>query len=186
MLQSAIATEQELDAIDAEAKKFVNDGKKQAWDSFTSEINSERLQALSLAEAAISKSSNGVFLNKAVEEIKSTNNCERRDIAVFVQQVLFTLRGDISAEQENLKQWYRQWHQLNFDRYSSQLYTEGKGSALGIGEVKPVYALEANMVDGREVLLANHDILFSRYPEYIAFGEDVGTIGGVNQTFACM
>lgn len=186
MLQSAIATEQELDAIDAEAKKFVNDGKKQAWDSFTSEINSERLQALSLAEAAISKSSNGVFLNKAVEEIKSTNNCERRDIAVFVQQVLFTLRGDISAEQENLKQWYRQWHQLNFDRYSSQLYTEGKGSALGIGEVKPVYALEANMVDGREVLLANHDILFSRYPEYIAFGEDVGTIGGVNQTFAGM
>ncbi|HRE24216.1 MAG TPA: thiamine pyrophosphate-dependent dehydrogenase E1 component subunit alpha, partial [Bacteroidia bacterium] len=90
MVQSAIATEQDLDAIDTEAKKFVNDGKKQAWDNFTSEINAERQQALSLAEAAISKSSNGVFLNKAVEEIKSNTNCERRDIAVFVQQVLFT------------------------------------------------------------------------------------------------
>ena len=186
MVQSAIATEQDLDAIDTEAKKFVNDGKKQAWDSFTTEINAERQQALSLAEAAISRSSNGVFLNKAVEEIKSITNCERRDIAVFVQQVLFTLRGENSAELETLKQWYRQWHQLNFDRYSSQLYAEGIGSALGIAEVKAVYSAEANMVDGREVLLANHDILFSRYPEYIAFGEDVGTIGGVNQTFAGM
>lgn len=186
MVQSAIATEQDLDTIDTEAKKFVNDGKKQAWDSFTTEINAERQQALSLAEAAISRSSNGVFLNKAVEEIKSITNCERRDIAVFVQQVLFTLRGENSAELETLKQWYRQWHQLNFDRYSSQLYAEGIGSALGIAEVKAVYSSEANMVDGREVLLANHDILFSRYPEYIAFGEDVGTIGGVNQTFAGM
>jgi len=186
MVQSAIATEQDLDTIDTEAKKFVNDGKKQAWDSFTTEINAERQQALSLAEAAISRSSNGVFLNKAVEEIKSITNCERRDIAVFVQQVLFTLRGENNAELETLKQWYRQWHQLNFDRYSSQLYAEGIGSALGIAEVKAVYSSEANMVDGREVLLANHDILFSRYPEYIAFGEDVGTIGGVNQTFAGM
>jgi len=138
MVQSAIATEQDLDAIDTEAKKFVNDGKKQAWDNFTSEINAERQQALSLAEAAISKSSNGVFLNKAVEEIKSNTNCERRDIAVFVQQVLFTLRGENSAELETLKQWYRQWHQLNFDRYSSQLYAEGIGSALGIAEVKAI------------------------------------------------
>jgi len=177
MVQSAIATEQELDAIDAEAKKFVNDGKKQAWDSFTSEINTEKQQALSLAEAAISKSSNGVFLNKAVEEIKNITNCERRDIAVFIQQVLFTLRADNSAEIEALKQWYRQWHQLNFDRYSSQLYAEGNGSALGIAEVKAVYSAEANMVDGREVLLANHDKLFSQYPEYIAFGEVNGLVG---------
>ncbi len=57
---------------------------------------------------------------------------------------------------------------------------------MGIAEVKAVYSAEANMVDGREVLLANHDKLFSQYPEYIAFGEDVGTIGGVNQTFAGM
>ncbi len=34
------------------------------------------------------------------------------------------------------------------------------------------------------MLLANHDVLFSRFPEYLAFGEDVGVIGGVNQTFA--
>ena len=40
------------------------------------------------------------------------------------------------------------------------------------------------MVDGREVLQANFDILLTRHPEVVAFGEDVGGIGGVNQTYA--
>jgi len=39
-------------------------------------------------------------------------------------------------------------------------------------------------LDGREILLANFEKLMVKYPEMLAFGEDVGQIGGVNQTWA--
>ena len=184
MLQSAIATEAELDEIDAEAKKSVQESKRKAWDDFTSEIKAEKNQALQLAQQVIAGSENGVFLQKELDDFSAQSDSERRDIAAFVHQVLFMIRAESSAAKNNLTAWFEQWKQLNFDRYSSQLYTEGAGSALRIAEVKPVYDEQPQMIDGREVLLYNHDVLLSRYPEYIAFGEDVGKIGGVNQTFA--
>lgn len=184
MLQSAIATEAELDEIDAEAKKSVQESKRKAWDDFTSEIKTEKNQALQLAQQVIAGSENGVFLQKELDDFSAQSDSERRDIAAFVHQVLFMIRAESSAAKNNLTAWFEQWKQLNFDRYSSQLYTEGAGSALRIAEVKPVYDEQPQMIDGREVLLYNHDVLLSRYPEYIAFGEDVGKIGGVNQTFA--
>ncbi|MBS1765429.1 MAG: transketolase [Bacteroidetes bacterium] len=184
MLQSAIATEKELEEMDAEAKRTVLESKRKAWDAFVSEIKSEKNQALQLAQQAITGSSNGVFLQKEYDDFVAQSDSERRDIATFVHQVLFMLRTEISEAKTRLTEWFNQWKELNFDRYSSQLYVEGEGSALRIDEVKAVYDNDAPMIDGREVLLYNHDVLFSRYPEYIAFGEDVGKIGGVNQTFA--
>ena len=40
------------------------------------------------------------------------------------------------------------------------------------------------MADGREIMQANFDTLFANDPRLIAFGEDVGKIGDVNQGFA--
>ncbi len=42
------------------------------------------------------------------------------------------------------------------------------------------------MVTGREVLNANYNILFQENPLAVIFGEDVGKIGGVNQTLEGM
>jgi len=39
------------------------------------------------------------------------------------------------------------------------------------------------MVPGREILRDNFDCLFANNPLLVAFGEDVGKIGGVNQTY---
>jgi pyruvate/2-oxoglutarate/acetoin dehydrogenase E1 component len=38
-------------------------------------------------------------------------------------------------------------------------------------------------VTGREILRNNFDALFAKYPLLVAFGEDLGKIGGVNQTY---
>jgi len=49
-------------------------------------------------------------------------------------------------------------------------------------EIRPVYTDNSPWVPGRQVLRDNFDQLFKQYPELIIFGEDVGKIGGVNQT----
>lgn len=48
----------------------------------------------------------------------------------------------------------------------------------------PVFSEDAKLVDGREVLNACFAANFERDPTILAFGEDVGAIGDVNQGFA--
>jgi 2-oxoisovalerate dehydrogenase E1 component len=49
--------------------------------------------------------------------------------------------------------------------------------------IAPVYTGDSPESTGREILRDNFDALFSKYPLLLAFGEDVGKIGGVNQTY---
>jgi pyruvate/2-oxoglutarate/acetoin dehydrogenase E1 component len=52
--------------------------------------------------------------------------------------------------------------------------------------VKPAYDHEVHLVPGREILRDNFDYILRNYPETLVFGEDVGGIGGVNQTLEGM
>ena len=52
-----------------------------------------------------------------------------------------------------------------------------------VAPVSPVYSENPVTVTGREILRDNFDALFARYPLLVVFGEDVGKIGGVNQTY---
>ena len=68
-------------------------------------------------------------------------------------------------------------------RYSSHLYSESELSALNIQSVKPIINKDSELVPGREILRDNFDHIFGNNPLVVAFGEDVGKIGGVNQTY---
>ncbi|HAX96427.1 MAG TPA: transketolase, partial [Prolixibacteraceae bacterium] len=69
----------------------------------------------------------------------------------------------------------------SFDAYSRQLYREGADSALKVEGVPAEYQSEAMEVPGSEILNHNFDVLFSRYPNLVTFGEDTGKLGDVNQ-----
>ena len=61
---------------------------------------------------------------------------------------------------------------------------EEERSALSVPEVPVSYAPDAAEVTGFNLMNANFDAILSRYPQVIAFGEDVGKLGDVNQGFA--
>jgi pyruvate/2-oxoglutarate/acetoin dehydrogenase E1 component len=70
-----------------------------------------------------------------------------------------------------------------FEKYSAFLYNETAFSALNVTPIEPIYPEEPVMITGREILRENFDALFAKHPLLVAFGEDVGKIGGVNQTY---
>jgi len=80
--------------------------------------------------------------------------------------------------------WKEAQDELNEERYGSHLYSRSADSALNVPEVKPVYAPDARLVPGAQILNAAFDAMLARDPRVIAFGEDVGLLGGVNQTWA--
>ncbi len=184
MIQSAIATPDELNAIESDAKKVVADAKRKAWDAFKNDIREELLVADQQMAQLQSASANGVFIGKIREELNGNQEADRKEIAIAVKSSLRLSRGENSAAKTNLINWLVKWDQLNLDRFDSHLYSQSRNAALAVEPVAPEFGETPHLVDGREILLANFEKLMLRYPEMIAFGEDVGHIGGVNQTWA--
>ncbi len=181
-----IATEEELEAIQKDAKKHVRDEKNAAWKAFTDGLKNDLATSLSLIKAVANESSNGVFINKIAEGLEKAMDPIRKDILSSARKVLRMVRSENIPSKAALSAWIKQQINENHDRYSSYLYSESDKSALNIEPIAPVYDNDGKMDDGRIILRDNYDKLLEKYPELIVFGEDAGKIGGVNQTLEGM
>lgn len=181
---SALATADECDQIESEAKTFVKQAQKKAWAAFMDPIKEEIRELNTIFEnlASVSHSKDEI-LNK-INELNSIVDPARRELAIAAHKILFSTRLESSAQREALLRWDKVNRNKNSERYNSKLHSENSESPLFIEGVPVKYAADAPLVDGREILQANFDKLFSDDPRLVAFGEDLGKIGDVNQGFA--
>lgn len=181
----SLASAEELDAIQQEAKTQVREQKSAAWKAFTEGLKMDLQDAVRLIKALATESSNGVFLNKMAEDLEKSMDPIRKDIIGSARRALRMVRNENCASKAALSQWIQQQMDVNFDRYSSYLYSECSDSALRVAPVPPRYDSD-EMVDGRLILRDNYEKLLDNYPQALVFGEDAGKIGGVNQTLEGM
>jgi 2-oxoisovalerate dehydrogenase E1 component len=80
-----------------------------------------------------------------------------------------------------LVNWKKEQVPINEDRYGAYLYSQSAESAMLVPEVKPKYSDASPTLYGFEVINACFDAALAREPRLIAFGEDVGRMGDVNQ-----
>ena len=184
IIQSAIATNEDLLEIEAASKKRALEAKKTAWNIFINEIKNENLKSVSILEALSKVSNNGVFISKIASDLAKATEPERKDISIGLKKSLRYAANESFKEKQVLKQWLEEFEGMNKERFDSNQFSQSPQSILNIEAISPIYNEDAPLVDGREILQANFDYLFSKIPELVAFGEDVGGIGGVNQTYA--
>jgi len=181
MISSAIATEDELSLLEEEAKKEVKGVLKEAWTDIMSEIKTEKLAVLELIDA----------LGEEVEPVKKVSLILKSEIDPLRREVISSARKAIrlainhqSDAKSQLIGWYQKEMKLNFERFNTKLFSDTASSPLKI-KITPIkYADEPKLVDGREVLNACFDYNLQKNPLVLAFGEDLGNIGDVNQGFA--
>ncbi|MCB0723107.1 MAG: transketolase [Ignavibacteriae bacterium] len=181
MLSNAIAEEKELDEIEAEAKKFVKESQKQAWDEFLDPIKKDANETGELFLAVADKSTAKDDIKVVYDSLKNSLDKNRKVISSAVMDVLRLSRNDDTPERNSLIDWYNEFNKKNFERYSSYLYSESEHNALSVPEVKPVYSDGAERLNGSEVLNAFFMKAFERDPRIFAIGEDIGKLGDVNQ-----
>lgn len=184
MITASISDATALDDIDATAKKTVSEARKKAWEAFNNSIRGEFLEAKKLVEQLAAQSEQSVFISKFKSELDKTSDFERRDLGVCIAKILRLVRLENIPAKVELIKWYNQWKAKSAWLYDSNQQSESNEAALQISPVEIKYEPHAPLVDGREVLLANSEALLKRIPELLYFGEDVGSIGGVNQTLA--
>ncbi len=181
MLESAIAEEETIVQIEEEAKKYVRAMQKEAWAEFLESIRQEQGDVIRM----INQLGQGhARLSKISTHLAATSDALRKDVIAAARKALRVSIHQPSPERQQLVDWYKNQGTLNYDRYNSKLFTDGMDSPFLVPQVPVQYAEDSKMIDGREILNACFDANFGRDPRLVAFGEDLGNIGDVNQGFS--
>jgi pyruvate/2-oxoglutarate/acetoin dehydrogenase E1 component/TPP-dependent pyruvate/acetoin dehydrogenase alpha subunit len=177
-----LATSEELDQIQLDAKKTIRDAKNKAWKGFSADINSDLKEACSLLKNAAQSSPQKVFILKEAESLEKAYEPIRKDILSSARRVLRMMAGEESSGKTNLANWIKSKIENAHERYSSHLYSESEQRISNIKHIPPSYDESAPMEDGRIILRENFKKKLEQTPELLIFGEDAGKIGGVNQS----
>lgn len=182
-----IASEEDLVAIEKEAKSTVRDEKNAAWKTFTDSLKADLNEAVSILQAVAAESSFADQIQQEIQALQKAMDPIRKDILGAARKVLRTIRMENTASKAMLAAWIEQKIAENAIRYSSHLYSESEWNALKIDGIAPSYdTSEVKMEDGRLILRDNFKSIFEKYPQTLIFGEDAGKIGGVNQSLEGM
>jgi pyruvate/2-oxoglutarate/acetoin dehydrogenase E1 component/TPP-dependent pyruvate/acetoin dehydrogenase alpha subunit len=178
----AIASEEELNTIQAAAKELVRSSKNTAWSRFTDSMKQDQADLVSVLKAVAAESTQSVFIQKDIETLEKEKEPIRRDLLTLARKVLRQIREENISSKKTLGNWIQSMISGNFDRYSSHLHSQSAHSALNVPAVAPKYADDVQMEDGRIILRENYRTILENRPEVLVFGEDAGKIGGVNQS----
>lgn len=184
ILSTGLSTADTLDQIEKDASEHVKNERKAAWEEYRSGIRSELNELLSQMDHLASASSRADVILAAAAELKSTTDPIRKDIVKTARKALRITIGEENSQRTALKQWLDAYLQLNEDRYDSHLYSESDHSLSRVQAVEAIFSEKSELLNGFEILQKLFDSAMERDPRIVAFGEDVGRIGDVNQGFA--
>jgi pyruvate/2-oxoglutarate/acetoin dehydrogenase E1 component/TPP-dependent pyruvate/acetoin dehydrogenase alpha subunit len=179
ILANELATEEELNTIEIGAKNSVKESKQRAWEKYITPLKNQVAQAVGLLNDL---SSEDPAIKTLIHDLAGIKEPMRRDVMKALSTTLDIVGNDSAAAA--IKQYYKELTLKNAKIYNSLLYNEGPKSALKVQVINPYYEEDAKVVNGYEVLNHYFDLLFATNKKVIAFGEDLGFIGDVNQGFS--
>ena len=180
ILSNALAAEEELEVIENNAVQFVRESKQRAWEKYSHPIREMVDYSLSLLEhfSSIAAIQNGI------SELKSMREPMRRDVMRVLAESIRHLKQEQNGPAEAIRNYYKELKLTLENKYNSKLYCDDGKSALQVAGTVARFDAQGTQLNGFEVLNQYFDALFSSRKDVLAFGEDLGHIGDVNQGFS--
>jgi 2-oxoisovalerate dehydrogenase E1 component len=178
ILENALASEDELNQIEENAKEAVKNAKNSAWAAYLKPIKEEAAAVLGYLNQLIELGETQILAIR--NELASIKEPIRKDLHVAAKKAVRVSLGCKHESRNELIRWIKANKEENSKRYGSHLYSESSQRVKNISS-NPVQYDDDKQVDGREILRDNFDAILAKYPEVMIFGEDSGKIGGVNQ-----
>lgn len=182
-----MATGDELDLIEKQATERVKHAKKTAWNNYQKPLNHMRDEFLRLADVTTCNCAKTAKINAIKQDLRQVAEPIRKDIMSAAKKILRLICDSCSNPSNSLKinvtRWLEKELAESYKRFNANLYSETDTCALKVAGIEPQYAEDALMVPGREILRDNWDYQLAKNEKILIFGEDVGKIGGVNQTY---
>ncbi len=183
MLEREIISEEELTAFEKEDLRAVEGERKKAWTAFQEPIMADRENLAKMLDALAEESAAKEGVKALRAKLTAAPSALYRDQYTAIHAALRATRSENLAARQALIKWQQTQGVEHEDRFSSHLWSETKDALLKVDEVKPVYSSESPMIQAFDLLNRGFDEIFARDKRVIAFGEDVGHLGAVNQGF---
>jgi pyruvate/2-oxoglutarate/acetoin dehydrogenase E1 component/TPP-dependent pyruvate/acetoin dehydrogenase alpha subunit len=174
---NGLSDDETLADLRAQAKEQAKVGKQAAWSALSADVKAtiDDLKAIFTAcdvPSAIASQLSGL-LNPTFHEVVQIADRAKIHYVASRQPVPPAIATFIDEAYATAD-----------ERYHTHLVSETSMSAMMTPIVHPTYDDDAASLNGYQILNQFFDYQFSTRPELIAFGEDVGQIGDVNQGFA--
>jgi len=179
-----IASAAELNKIDEEAKQYVSESKNSAWSDFNKPIKAKIAELQEFYMKLQEVSPNKDFIAQAAKDLKTAYNPVRKDMVESAKKVLRAIGRENHGTKSELITWLQNFEKDAREKFNTHLHSDTPYAALKVKEVKAQFSANSAEKSGFEILNAAFDQMIARDPRVIAFGEDVGKIGDVNQGFA--
>ena len=179
IIANALAEEEELNVIEINAKSTIKAGRQLAWDKYVSPIKAMLTKTVAVLQQVINEGKDNTGrIQVAVKSLQANREPDRRDI-------LKALATGVNFSRDTaVQQYYNSLLSEQSALYHSHLYNEGTKSLQQVQPTGLQYNENAPLLNGYQILNRYFDELFAHNPKVLAFGEDLGLIGDVNQGFA--
>jgi pyruvate/2-oxoglutarate/acetoin dehydrogenase E1 component/TPP-dependent pyruvate/acetoin dehydrogenase alpha subunit len=183
ILINGIASEEEIAALKIQAAEYAKTSKETAWNNYSTDL---KLQHDFYSEIwrSIPENLKTESIKTLENEIKNMSYPAYSDLVANGRKLQFQLKRFGNYRNESLDNFVSKGRTIGAERYNTHLYSDTKYSALEVAQIPPKFGIEPKLVNGFQILNSYFDQLLEFKPNIVAFGEDVGHIGDVNQGFA--
>lgn len=183
LLTNALASSEELEQLERAAREHVRESKSRAWEKYSTPMKAMVEKSIGVMEELVAAELDAKgYIARAIQELRTNREPLRRDVLSGLHKAIRS--AGKAAQHYAIVSWYEELKQREYTQYNSHLYDESPKQVGKITGIDPVFSPNAPMLNGYEVLNRYFDELFAANPKVVAFGEDVGHIGDVNQGFA--
>ncbi|MCB1054090.1 MAG: transketolase [Acidobacteria bacterium] len=183
MVAEKIASDDQLDELEAQSRQRALGARDAAWAAYVDPIKEDVRVFVGLVSELAAAVPEAQGLSELAGKLEAKKAPLRRDVLAAAQRALILARDHDGPARKALADWRREQLEVANERYGSHLYSQSKDSPLLVDAVAPAYDEDAPLVNGFEVVNACFDAALERMPHLVAFGEDVGHLGDVNQGF---
>ena len=177
-----LATQNEIEQLEQEAKNEVREYKNAAWKAFCDDISNDIQSVIPILQEVLEETKKSSEVQAVIDKLTKEKELLRKDVFGAVRGVLRIIYRENIPSKSKLSKWIYDKLEMCNERYSSHIYSQSDFRSTNTKEIIPIYADETQLVDGRIILRDNYKYIFSKKPETLIFGEDVGGIGGVNKS----
>ena len=183
LLANRKADPETLDSVEGQARQAARKAMENAWSHYTRNLSAETDQLAGIVGQIRVRSNQTIDKTTDFQQLREKVFPTRRALLRFAKRLRYDLSGNptFNGERSPLREWTDQFETRSSSYYNRHLHREGKDAVLNVHAVPATYEQEPVQVNGSEIICRNFDVLFTKYPNLVTFGEDTGKLGGVNQ-----
>lgn len=184
MEEAGIASKDAIEELRQNAIAYTRACKQRAWEAYIQPVREKRDHLRSVFHKLPAEIRESEAMTSFADELNSGLETIFSEAIALAGRMRFALEIHFKHHDEDLDLLIDQWQDEGADAFNTNLHVKGPGSCLEVPVVEATFTDQSETLNGYQILNKYFDGLLERDARVVAFGEDVGYIGDVNQGFA--